>query len=227
MKSTTSREHIADGCIYLTPSDNRWKQAREIGGGMTARRSRGVRSPWPLLFAIASFGQLLAAAGAPKLVPGVELPVLEVNALSGDAVALPRDARGHAAVLVIGFSKAAAKVSRPWLDGCRSATAAWPAESEIFCYDVRMLEEVPRLFRGQMERAMRKGFPVELQRRTLLVYAENDAWRERVGTDDDKSPYVISMDAEGRVRGAARGQYVETELRTMLEAIGPTAPARD
>jgi len=177
-----------------------------------------------LLLAIVSIGHFLAAAGAPRLVPGVELPVLEVNALSGDAVALPRDARGHAAVLVIGFSKAAARISRPWLDGCRSATAAG---SGIFCYDVRMLEEVPRLFRGQVERGMRNGFPVELQRRTLLVYTENDAWRERVGADDDKTPYVIGMDAEGRVRGAAKGQYVETELRKMLEAIGSTAPVRD
>ena len=194
---------------------------------MTTKRSRGVRPQWPLLFAIASFGQLLVAADAPKLVPGVDLPVLEANSLNGDVVALPRDAKGHAAVLVIGFSKAAAKISRPWLEGCRSATAAGSAESGTYCYDIRMLEEVPRLFRGQVERGMRSGLPVELQRQTLLVYTENDAWRERVGADDDKTPYVIGIDAGGRVRGAATGQFVETELRKMLEAIRSTSPARD
>ena len=193
---------------------------------MTTQRSRRFRVQWPLLIALASLGQVLVAANPPTLVPGIELPLLEVTALSGDRVALPRDARGHAAVLVIGFSKAAAKSSRPWLDGCRSAAAAGTAGPSIYCYDVRMLEAVPRSFRGVMERGMRSGFPAELQRNTLLVYAENDAWRARVGADDDKTPYVIGIDTEGRVRATATGQFVEMELRKIREAIEPTSPGR-
>jgi len=179
----------------------------------------------PLLLALVSLGQVPAAAKSPTLVPGMELPPLEVNALSGDAAALPRDARGHAAVLVIGFSKASAKISRPWLDGCRSAAASGQAGSGAYCYDVRMLEGVPRSFRGTVERSMRSGYPVELQRQTLLVYTENDAWRERVGADDDKTPYVVGIDKDGRVRGAAAGQFVQSELRKILEAIESTSPS--
>ncbi|HYV84338.1 MAG TPA: hypothetical protein VFB49_00345 [Patescibacteria group bacterium] len=191
---------------------------------MTTRSRRRFGSPWPLLFAIASLGQPLVAAEAlkadvPKLVPGVELPLLEAKALSGDEAALPRDARGHAAVLVIGFSKAAAKVSQGWLESCRSAAVARSAEPGIDCYDVRMLEDVPRFFRGSMEHGMRSGFPDDLQRHTLLAYTENAAWRARVGVADEKTAYVVGCDREGLVRATAAGGFAEAEMKKILEAI--------
>lgn len=194
---------------------------------MRTQRSGRFRAGGLLLFALASLGQPLLASNAPKLMPGVELPVLEVRALSGDLAALPRDARGHAAVFIIGFSKAAAKISRAWLESCRSSAAARPAGSGVYCYDVRMLEGVPQAFRGMVERGMRSGLPVDLQRQTLLVYEENEAWRGRVGAADEKTAYVIGCDREGRVRGTAAGQFVEMELKKILEAIEPIPPNRE
>jgi hypothetical protein len=194
---------------------------------MTTQRSRRFRAQWPLVFVFASLGQHPMAADAPKVVPGDELPPLEVKALSGDLAALPRDVRGHAAVLIIGFSKAAARISQAWLESCRSAAAARPAGSGVNCYDVRMLEGVPRLFRGMVERGMRSDFPVNLQRQTLLVYRENEEWRERVGAADEKTAYVIGCDREGRVRGTAAGEFVEMELKRILEAIDPMPPSRE
>ncbi|PYT09754.1 MAG: hypothetical protein DMF49_01250 [Acidobacteria bacterium] len=211
------------------PKDGRENLAvtRVAGWPMTTQRSRRFRAQWPLLFALASLGQPLVAADASKLVSGVELPPLEVKALSGDLAALPRDARGHPAVLIIGFSKAAAEISRAWVERCRSAAAARPDGSGVYCYDVRMLEGVPRLFRGMVERRMRSSYPVNLQRQTLLVYSENDAWRQRVGAADEKTAYVIGCDREGRVRGTAVGQFLELELKKLLEAIEPMPPNRE
>ncbi len=104
-------------------------------------------------------------------------------------------------------------MTRPWMDGCRAA------EPRVHCYDIRMVEDVPRLFRGSMERGMKGGFPVELQRQTLLVYDENDAWRERLGATDGKSAYILACDAEGRVRAITTGQFMEAQLQKLLEAI--------
>ena len=166
----------------------------------------------------------LAAADDPKLQPGLELPALEATTLNGDPAALPRDAKGHPAVIVMGFSKAATKVTRPWLDNCRTAAASKPGGSTVSCYDVRMLEDVPRSFRGMVERSMKSGYPIELQRQTLLVYIGNDAWRERVGATDAKSAYVIACDKEGRVRKLVIGPFVKAELDWLLDAVDPTPP---
>ena len=150
------------------------------------------------------------------LVAGEVLPSLEAKTLSGEPARLPAQAQGHAALLVIGFSKAAAKTTRLWVEGCRSEVSAGAAEPRVYCFDVRMLEGVPGLLRGMVERGMRSGFPAELQRQTLLVYKDNDAWRERLGVVDDKTAYIVAIDARGYVRGAATGPFTSTELERMM-----------
>lgn len=185
------------------------------------------RRPVVLVIALALLDQPLAAGGGGELQPGVDLPALEATTLNGEPAALPRDAGGRPALLVIGFTKAAAKIARPWMDHCRSATAATATAEAggagVSCYDVRMLEDVPRAFRGMMEHGMRGELPAELQRHTLLVYSENEAWRKRVGVADDKTAYVIACDGEGRVRGTAIGPFVETELKRLLDALSDVA----
>lgn len=187
-----------------------------------ARSSRDSRVGLPLLIGLVLLCQVLVAADEPKLEPGVELPTLESKTLSGDPAVLPRDAAGHPAVLIIGFSKAAAKITRAWLENCLAAAASRPGGSSLYCYDIRMLEDVPKSFRGMVERSMRSGYPAELQRRALLVYTGNDAWRQRVGVADDKTAYVIGCDKDGRVRKTVSGQFGDAVLKSLLEAIDPS-----
>ena len=66
---------------------------------------------------------------------------------------------------------------------------------------------------------MRSGLPVGLQRQTLLVYNENDAWRARIGVTDNKTAYIIGCDKEGRVRVTATGEFVESEFKRVLANI--------
>ena len=172
------------------------------------------------ILAIVILTQFAIGAGAVDLAPGAELPLLEAETLSGDAATLPRDARGHPMVLVVGFTKASAKVARAWLEGCRADASSKAADvPAVSCYDVRMLEEVPKFLRGMTERGMKSGYPEDLQRNTLLVYDDNEAWLERLGVTDKKSAYLIGCDAAGLVRGTASGEYRSAELKRILEAI--------
>jgi len=90
-----------------------------------------------------------------------------------------------------------------------------------------MLEDVPGLLRGMVERGMRSGFPVELQRQTLLVYKNNDAWRERLAVTDDKTAYIVAIDARGYVRGTATGPFTSTEIEKMMRVIAPSSPTSE
>ena len=205
-----------------------------LAGGCGVRGAMAMTISWsgasrvrlPLVIAAVLLGQHLAANEV-KLEPGAQLPTLDGTTLNGDPAALPRDARGHPVVIVIGFSKASTKMTRPWLDNCRTAASSRPAGSAVSCYDVRMLENVPRSFRGMVERSMRSGYPVELERWTLLVYSGNDAWRGRVGAVDDKAAYVIGCDKDGHVRRTATGPFVNGELQKLLEAIDPIPPSSE
>ena len=174
-------------------------------------------------------GLLLAlntsTSGAAQLALGSELPLLEAETLSGDRATLPRDGRGHPMILVLSFAKSAAKITRPWLEACRAPAASATSTPVVRCFDVRMLEAVPGFMRGMVERGMRKGLPEELKRDALLVYADNDAWRERIGGTEEKTAYVIGCDGEGRVRATARGEYTEAALKRVLDAIAAKSPA--
>jgi hypothetical protein len=159
------------------------------------------------------------AAGAQQLPAGAVLPQLQAKTLSGEQVTLPKDLKSHPALLVIGFSKAAADATRPWLEACRSSAAPQPAASRVTCYDVRMLADVPWLFRSLVEMGMRSGLPAELQHNVLLVYSDNDAWRQRVAASDTNTAYVLACDRDGRIKGAAKGTLVQADLQRLLQQL--------
>jgi hypothetical protein len=161
-----------------------------------------------------------AVVSAQALAPGTDLPVLQAKMLAGGAITLPNDGKGRPVLLVVGFSKASANVTRPWSEACRSAAAAKPADKRLTCYDVRMLAEVPSLLRGLVESGMRSGLPADLQKTVLLVYSDNDPWRKRLGVADNDTAYVVACDKDGRVRATAKGAHNQKELERLLAATG-------
>ena len=160
------------------------------------------------------------AGATQQLPPGTELPLLQAKPLAGGAITLPNDSKGRPALLVVGFSKASANVTRPWLEACHAAAAAKPADKRAACYDVRMLAEVPSLLRGLVESAMRSGLPADLQKTVLLVYNDNDAWRKRLGVADNDTAYVVAYDKDGRVRATTKGAHNQKELERLLASTG-------
>ena len=173
------------------------------------------------LAGVALLTALLFTPAAPfqQLSIGADLPPFDAYTLNGETKKMPQDAKGRPAVFVASFSKAAAEFTRPWLDNCRTAVASEPAVSKTSCLDVRMLEDVPRLFRGLVEMGMRSGLPADLQRQVFLVYKNNDAWRQRLGVGDDKAPYVFGCDKDGRVRITSKVPFGAAELKKVLAAI--------
>ena len=162
----------------------------------------------------------IAPAGAsPQLAVGTELPTLQAKTLAGAEMNLPKDSKGRGALLVVGFSRASADVTRPWLEACRTTAAPKPAATRTTCYDVRMLAEVPWLLRGLVERGMRSGLPADLQKTVLLIYSDNDAWRKRLGVADANSAYVVACDKDGIVRATTKGPHAQKELERLLGLI--------
>ena len=170
-----------------------------------------------LILAVGLGGAIVA--GSPQLTAGTMLPSLQAKTLAGESVALPKDLNGHPALFVIGFSKAAAGVTRPWLEACRSSVSSQPAASRVNCDDVRMLADVPWLIRGLVETAMRSGLPADLQHNVLLVYSDNDAWRQRVSATDLNSAYVVACDKDGHIKGTAKGAFLQADLTRLLQQL--------
>jgi hypothetical protein len=163
---------------------------------------------------------LLAAAepgdSERTLAPGDPFPALAGKTLAGQPLALPLPS-GRATLLVLGFSREAATVMVPWLQACRSRPdAGMPA---VDCYDVRMVQGIPRLVRGFVEKGMRKESPSELLDSTLLVYRDNQLWKRRLGVRDPETAYVVLLSSDGRVAALFEGPFEAQRLEDALSRL--------
>ena len=134
--------------------------------------------------------------------------------MGGHKVVVAQAIRGHEAVLIAGFSKEAG-------DGCGAwskAVHADPALRSAVFYQLVMLEEAPRIIRPMIRSGMRKGLSAAEQEQFVILTQDEKLWRNYFGVDNDKEPWVVLIDADGKVlwHGHGAAQYLEPLLRQAL-----------
>ena len=84
-----------------------------------------------------------------------------------------------------------------------------------------MAEGMPRLVRGFAEGRMRKGVPVADRERVVLVYKNNEAWRDRlmVMKDFENDPFLVLVDRAGRVQSLLRGSFDAVALKSEQQKL--------
>ncbi len=135
------------------------------------------------------------------------LPATDGETLSGHRIVVAEAIRGHLTVLIAGFSKEAGDASAAWA----RAVHADPALRAAVVYQVVMLERAPSLIRPLIKSGMRKGMSAAEQEECVILTADEKLWRGYFGVTDDKEPWVVLMDAGGRVvwHGHGAAQYLE------------------
>ncbi len=135
------------------------------------------------------------------------LPRTAAETLSGKRIVLADAVQGHAAVLIVGFSKEAG-------DGCglwAKAVKADPAFANMLAYQVASLEQAPGFVRGMIKGAMRKGLSAAEQDGFVILTQEEKLWRVYFSVTADKDPYVVLLDASGKVRWSGHGAAKDLE----------------
>lgn len=173
-----------------------------------------------LLAAVLAAGALVAPALEGPLASGATFPDLPGKTLAGSDVTVSmRD--GQAKVFVVTFTKDAAKPAQSWLDACRADESAKGPTPRVACWDVRMVEGMPRLVRGFVEGRMRKGVPASDRERIVLVYKDNETWRDRlmVMKDFENDPFLVLVDRSGRVQSLLRGSFDAVALKSEQQKL--------
>jgi len=151
-------------------------------------------------------GVILLFAAAGLLGQSAALPATPGETLSGKRIVLAEALRGHAAVLVMSFSRDAGKECDLW----GRLVRADPAMSGVAVVQVAMLERAPGFVRGVIKNGLRKGLSAAEQDRSVILTQDEKLWRSYLGVTVDRDPYVVLLDAAGQVRwrghGAARDQ---------------------
>lgn len=177
-----------------------------LGGALMRRGAAGV-------------GLVAMAAG---LAAGAQmLPRTEFETLAGGKLTLPEAARGKVELLVVGFSHASSKPTGDWGKAMEKDCAE---TAGLECYQVAVLEAVPRLFRGMVTGGMKKGIAENKRGRFLLLYHDEDEWKKLTGFGDGDTAYVMVVNGAGEVvwktSGAAEGARVAEAREQARRAMG-------
>lgn len=162
-----------------------------------------------LLLAIGVTGAVSAAESASIF------PTLPTRSLDGAAVRVPTDVADGPVLLIVGFTRASREQTKAWSQ--RVAAAGMP-----IAYSVAVIEDVPGLLRGMVTRGMRKGVPVEMQARFLLVTEDVTRWKALSGfvQDQEDAAYLLLLDSDRRIVWRHAGPLDESAWRELRAALG-------
>jgi len=142
------------------------------------------------------------------------LPATQGETLAGKPLVLAQALQGHAGVLIASFSKDAGSGAGAWAKAIRQD----PALAGVAVYQAAMLERAPGFIRGIVRSGLRKQVPAAEQDHFVVLVQDEPLWRTYFGVGTDKDPYVVLLDAGGRVlwHGHGDAQNLEPRLKAAL-----------
>ncbi len=169
------------------------------------------------------FGRWAAFAGVLALAPvalvadsgqAQEIPRTAGETLSGKSIVLADEVRGHAVVLGAGFSREGGNGAGAWIKSIHADAAL----NGVVVYEIAQLAGAPSLIRGLIKSGMRKGVPPADQDNFVVLTQDEKPWRAYFQVSDDQVPYVVLINATGKVlwRGHGKAAELEPLLRAAL-----------
>ena len=143
------------------------------------------------------------------------MPGTAGETLSGKHIVLAEATRGHATVLVAGFSREGGNGTGAWVKAVRVDKAL----EGVVVFQVAMLEGAPSFIRGTIKNGMRKGVNAADQDQFVVMTQDDKLWRQFFGVTTDKEPYAALIDAKGNVvwRGHGPAERLEPELKAAVK----------
>ena len=181
------------------------------GGASDVGRRKPAGSQWWMGAALALASAAAAADGA---------TALPVEMLDGTRMTFPADLPARPVLLVVGFTRESSSGAEGWY---RSASKDEVISGAVEVYQVFILEDVPKMFRGFAVNSIRKDVPAPLHGRFALVTEQSSEWKTLVASTDPDVPYVLLLDAKRNVvwrsdRKVDRPSLLA--LRSELETLG-------
>lgn len=149
----------------------------------------------------------------------MQIPAMQGQVLTGQAVRLPEALQGKIGVLVVGFSLGSREEVTAW---GRLLARDFDDSDEVLYYEMPVLASVPRLIRGWVLGKIRGSVPVEAQGRLLPIVEREEEWKRLAGFRGADDAYVLVVDQGGTVRWKSEGALSEGaygEMKRLVEEM--------
>jgi ATP synthase subunit 10 len=145
---------------------------------------------------------ILLFTGGARMGMAQSLPATQGESLSGHSVVLAQAVRGHASLVIGSFSKEAGSSCEEWSKQVHGDAAM----SSVTVYQMAELEQAPGFIRGMVKSALRKQVPAAWQDDFVVLTQDGKLWRDYFGVTTDKDPWIVLLDADGKVLWHGHGQ---------------------
>ena len=150
---------------------------------------------------------------------GSIFPTFSGRTVTDRPVTLPGSSMEKPTVLVFSFSRTAGKDARLW-----NEHLAKDFPDDVSAYGVIQLESAPKIFRRLAVSGIKSSMPVSVQDRTIVLYRNEQLWKQRLAVKDESRAYVVLLDPSGTIRWINFGTFsqatygsLKTKLATLLQ----------
>lgn len=157
---------------------------------------------------------LIASSLLPLSAFAQDLPRTTGETLSGHQIVLADAIRGHRVILVAGFSREGGNGTGAWVKAIQADSAL----AGIPVYEIAQIAGAPGLIRGMIKSSMKKSVPPAEHDTFVVLTQDEKPWRTAFDVSDDKVPYVMMMDAAGKVLWRGHGQAAELEPKLRMSS---------
>ncbi len=151
---------------------------------------------------------------------GQPMSTISGESLAGHRVVLPEATRGSVAILIFGFTKASKTPTTAW---AKRLSEEFGNESDFRLYQLPVLEDVPRLFRGMVISGIRKGVPENMRDHFVPILDGEAELKKAVDYREADDAYLMLVDRNSTVVRQVHGlltddaySSLETEIRRLL-----------
>ncbi len=149
---------------------------------------------------------LQAAQSSPtSLQVGAVFPTFSGRTITDHSLTLPETASEKPTILVFSFSRTAGKDARMW-----NEHLAKDFPDNVSAYGVIQLESAPKIFRRLAISGIKSSMPVAVQNRTIVLYRDDQLWRQRLGVKNEGRAYVVLLDRSGTIRWISSGGFSDS-----------------
>jgi hypothetical protein len=150
-----------------------------------------------------------------------QMPQTTGQTLSGKQMVLADAVRGHSAILVAGFSREGGNGTGAWVKAIHADSAL----AGIPVYEIAQIAGAPGLIRGMIRSGMKKSVPAAEHDTFIVLTQDEKPWKDYFDVGDDQVPYVVMIDAAGKVlwRGQGPAAGLEPQLRAAIKAGGASS----
>jgi len=144
------------------------------------------------------------------------IPRVEGESFAGRAVVIPDALKGHLGVLIFGFTKASKEPTSAW---GKKILSDFGTQTEFELYQLPVLEDVPRLFRGMVISGIKKGVPENLRDHFVPVLKGESELKKFVGYKEPDDAYLVVLDPSGQVIRQMHGPFTEAAYAQLHDDI--------